>query len=347
MAFTRLRAGDGSGLASNAVYSIYQDKKGFIWAGTANGLQRFDGSKFIQVSSGQQDKGKLPHVGISQIIDAGNGKLMLAMASIREFGLFETSTFAYQKISLQTTRPIPPRAEFHIWKTADGSIFLNVLRYGILHYDQKLNAFVEDHFFSLPANWLPSQSAIYEDTVKKQIWIGCDSGLAVYHIPTKETWYPGNNPRRLGLLNNDRLHQMINSIYMDKQRRTWVFGWKTEGQFTYCFDSSGQNFLEKDTVGIHTGPVGYTTYNHLYETTKGGFWLYGSGILFNWDNQLQRFNFNKSDFRNDEVSINYETVYQVTEDRDGSVWIATDRGLYIVSTSSDNLAVVNLIFECV
>ena len=41
--FNRISTDDGIGLSSNVVYSIYQDKKGFIWTGTANGLQRFDG----------------------------------------------------------------------------------------------------------------------------------------------------------------------------------------------------------------------------------------------------------------------------------------------------------------
>ncbi|MEW6702206.1 MAG: two-component regulator propeller domain-containing protein, partial [Bacteroidota bacterium] len=35
------------GLASSTVYSVIQDKKGFIWFGALNGLNRFDGKKFI------------------------------------------------------------------------------------------------------------------------------------------------------------------------------------------------------------------------------------------------------------------------------------------------------------
>ncbi|MEW6507718.1 MAG: two-component regulator propeller domain-containing protein [Bacteroidota bacterium] len=35
------------GLASSTVYSVFQDKNGFVWFSTLNGLNRFDGKKFI------------------------------------------------------------------------------------------------------------------------------------------------------------------------------------------------------------------------------------------------------------------------------------------------------------
>ena len=35
------------GLAHNNVYDITQDSKGFIWMVTTNGLQRYDGSRFL------------------------------------------------------------------------------------------------------------------------------------------------------------------------------------------------------------------------------------------------------------------------------------------------------------
>ena len=66
--FTRFTTEDGSGLLSNVVSSIYQDEKGFIWVGTANGLQRFDGTKFIQfgVSSGDV----MPYSYLSQVLES-------------------------------------------------------------------------------------------------------------------------------------------------------------------------------------------------------------------------------------------------------------------------------------
>jgi ligand-binding sensor domain-containing protein len=40
------------GLASDKANCIFQDSKGFYWVGTDNGLQRFDGKNFTNVSPG-------------------------------------------------------------------------------------------------------------------------------------------------------------------------------------------------------------------------------------------------------------------------------------------------------
>ena len=38
--------GMSQGIASNEVVCVTQDKEGYIWVGTTNGLQRFDGTRF-------------------------------------------------------------------------------------------------------------------------------------------------------------------------------------------------------------------------------------------------------------------------------------------------------------
>src|SRR5688500_1962271 len=51
------------GLLHNDVYSVSQDAKGYIWILTANGLQRYDGTRFINypriVSDGKIELGDL------------------------------------------------------------------------------------------------------------------------------------------------------------------------------------------------------------------------------------------------------------------------------------------------
>ena len=43
--WTRLHVGDG--LSHNSVYAIHQDLEGFLWFGTLDGLDRYDGYTFV------------------------------------------------------------------------------------------------------------------------------------------------------------------------------------------------------------------------------------------------------------------------------------------------------------
>jgi ligand-binding sensor domain-containing protein len=149
-AFTHINTEDGIGLASNLVTSLYQDEKGFIWVGTANGLQRFDGSKFIGISTSKTGSDNLEHSRISQIIPTDSGKLVLAMFSLRQFGLFDPATFIYRKIAIKA-KNISPRSELRLWKDSRGEIYLNVQNFGILHYNKQNNTFIDDKPFPFPA----------------------------------------------------------------------------------------------------------------------------------------------------------------------------------------------------
>ncbi len=59
------------GLISDHVYSIYVDSKGIVWCGTADGISRYDGSKFLNTST---DKMKMQNEGVKAIVEdqAGN-----------------------------------------------------------------------------------------------------------------------------------------------------------------------------------------------------------------------------------------------------------------------------------
>ena len=50
------------GLAANAVRNIVQDKNGYIWFGTDNGLCRYDGRRVLTF--------RIPELGINQYISA-------------------------------------------------------------------------------------------------------------------------------------------------------------------------------------------------------------------------------------------------------------------------------------
>lgn len=345
-AFTRFTTEDGSGLSSNVVTSLFQDEKGFIWVGTANGLQRFDGSKFVHFGVSNGDP--MPYSQVSQIIPFENGQLLLHFGSLHQLGIFSPTHFFYKRIDVRTNRPLSPRADFHVWKDSKGEIFLNVFRYGILHFDKKQNAFVEDNSFPLPAGYTPSIDGMHEDVPKQQVWFACDKGICIYDRKSRQMWYRDFNPQQLPILKNELVQDLPTEIFIDRSRRIWIFGWPQkmgDGQVRFCLDSTGSTYLQKDTVGLNSGYAGYAEYRDFLDTKHSGLWIYGMHTLFNWDRNNQRFHYTPSVNGSTNNSIEYDVIFRLLEDRDGNIWLATDRGLYFTSYGSGTYAAINYLFD--
>lgn len=150
--FTHLNTDDG--LASNDVRALYQDHKGFIWIGSANGLQRFDGTKFISFSMGNK-KGSdpLPISLIEFIVPGKNGTLWLYFPELREVGLFDPAKFIYKKVAIKPPTPLPGRIMPRLWNDSKGNIYLTIQPIGILKFDEKENAFTASAPFRIPKGW--------------------------------------------------------------------------------------------------------------------------------------------------------------------------------------------------
>jgi signal transduction histidine kinase/ligand-binding sensor domain-containing protein len=336
--FNRITTDDGMGLRVNNIHSIYRDAKGFIWIGNSNGLQRFDGSKFVSFDPTGTKPHPMPAVTINKILPAPGNCLWLAAYGAKQFGIFNPSKFRYESIPLKTSQPLPPRAEFNMWQDVYQNTYINVLRYGkILMYDSVKKEFNENTpLNNIPPGWKTFLN-VFHDKLKKQYWITTDHGLCIYDEQTKQMWSSINNPKQIALLNHPKLAGDVTQFYIDAQRRHWVFNW-TGIQNFHCFDSTGRNEL-KDTTGLNGVNTSYAELNNFYETNNGSLWIYGLANLYAKDKNKNRFTLYRSQSV-DNSGIRYENINQVYDDRDGVIWIATDEGLYY--TAPGNNGVINL-----
>ena len=76
------------GLSSNNIFSIHKDSRGFMWIGTENGLNRFDGQEFTKYSSANQPQMSVNI--IHKIVEDGDGFLWL-LESHKKYDLAYTS----------------------------------------------------------------------------------------------------------------------------------------------------------------------------------------------------------------------------------------------------------------
>lgn len=66
------------GLSNDFVTDIYQDKDGFMWFGTFNGLNRFDGYEFKVFKNNPLENKSLPDNRITDILEDQSGNLYVA-----------------------------------------------------------------------------------------------------------------------------------------------------------------------------------------------------------------------------------------------------------------------------
>ena len=78
MQFTRLTAEDG--LSQGAVMAMLEDSQGFLWLGTEDGLDRFDGYEVRRYVHDPMQSGSLPDNWVSTLAQDPQGTLWIGTA---------------------------------------------------------------------------------------------------------------------------------------------------------------------------------------------------------------------------------------------------------------------------
>ncbi|MCT8985907.1 ligand-binding sensor domain-containing protein [Shewanella phaeophyticola] len=120
--------GVADGLSQDTVTAIVEDKEGYVWVGTINGLNRFDGNEFKQFYAGDDGK-SLPSSFIRNLLIDDNGTLLVGTdKGLVEFNE-ETESFHPNSISAQI-------GEQAIWSISkQGNEILIGLNNRFLSYD--------------------------------------------------------------------------------------------------------------------------------------------------------------------------------------------------------------------
>ncbi|HEX8530997.1 MAG TPA: two-component regulator propeller domain-containing protein, partial [Cytophagales bacterium] len=77
-AYVYLHLGQEDGLASNHVLAVLQDRQGFVWLGTGNGLQRYDGRQFVHYRHQPGNLHSLPADIVESLLEDCAGTLWVA-----------------------------------------------------------------------------------------------------------------------------------------------------------------------------------------------------------------------------------------------------------------------------
>ncbi|MDO6519368.1 hybrid sensor histidine kinase/response regulator transcription factor [Zobellia uliginosa] len=322
LAFNRFFAKDG--LPDNRVRSIYQDKKGFIWIGTMNGLCRYDGYNFKQFSKNVQGNGI-----------AGNW--VYAIAEDEEENIWIGSTEGLSKIERNKDSILN-------FKTSD---FLPHKEIKSLYIDQKQRLWIGTkkglsileiktgkvhQFKDYPLN--NAVNVIVPDE-KGHTWVSCETGIVRFDEKNlSQTYFPFDvKPNAY----NDRIWDIL-----FVQDELWVAS-GGDGIYRSKTDSltaHGGSAFQKLFLGDGVSPN-----LEIYDLTmdnSGDIWLGTTQGLGKIERQTPNGNdgpiiFYQQHYLND-YSLSNDRIFKLNFDAGNNLWIGSNLGLSTLLNRNRNFS---------
>ena len=315
-------------LSQNNVYCIAQDYKGFMWFGTEDGLNMYDGYKF-KVYKPDPDNPNNPNsisdTFINCIYEDRSHTLWIATGSggLNRFNR-ETGTFKHYKSQPGNANSLSGDCVTSINECAlkPGILWLATSGGGLNKFDTKKETFSQYRCIPGDSDSLASDDLyhIYADR-SGVLWIGTiGGGLNRFSCRDGQTAHFQNDPHDPhSLSNND-----VFTICEDRKGRLWIgtdnglnrFDREKNEFIRYFYDSNDKRSLSQDRIRA------------ILEDHNGTLWVgtLGGGLnMVVEENDKVSFEHYRSNFSNDN-SLNEDNVYSIYEDRFGVLWVGTEGG---------------------
>lgn len=294
------------GLSQSSVFCITKDKRGFMWFGTEDGLNRYDGYNFKIYKPGDKDtiKDTIADRFIRCIYKDPQGILWIGTDSgLNKFDP-DNEKFTHHLQDQQITA-ICGSKDTYLWIGTDGE--------GLNRFDPEKVNFKND---SEVINSLSHDSVtcILEDRTGL-LWVGTKKGLNRFNLDEKNFKRFQHQEGDVNSLSND----IVTCICEDKTGVLWIGTRKglnrldpNNNKKPICFKPDTQKF---DNSYIRS----------IYEC-KSGDLLIGTQDdgLYNYDKKIECSNYKYSPFIID--SLNSNSIRSIYEDEIGLLWIGTFGG---------------------
>lgn len=160
-------------ISSLLISSIVQDKNGYVWVGTQNGLNRFDGYGFTEYKHREGVVNTLKHNNITTLFVDRGGRLLVGTP--KGLSCYDGGTDAFVSLGMAGSQDFQPRIT-RMAQRRNGNILIGTSGYGL---------------FELPVNGKTANHC------KRYCNGGTDDYYPAIHVDTKGRFWKGDNVGRI------------------------------------------------------------------------------------------------------------------------------------------------------
>lgn len=314
------------GLASDNVNGIFRDSRGYYWLGTASGLQKFDGKRFIELLPAQASNGRhaIGESVFGNILEDRQGNIW--MLNHYALSVYYRETGKIDRIIIQDDTA---------QAALSGIRNFCLDEWGNIWIVTSLNIYKFDFSGKKCVLWLPiGRGNVYNatfltyDADKKGLWMARDRDVFLIDISTKKVSSPfltdGPDHGRMPA------GHFISAFSIDGQKRIWCsdyngllyqYNTRTCKRTVYdrVYRSGGNSQLDREPNALC-----------FAEDQQGVLWMgsYENGLLYYDDkgNVVRSFPVDK----HLPTSLQYDYYINFLFcDNEGSIWAGTDKGIHI------------------
>ncbi len=308
-------------LSYKSVQTITQDKDGFIWLGSQEGLHRFDGYQFLSFHHDSTQKNSLSSDVISRIlldqsaqlwIATRGGGLNLYQENSQNFRRIDSKNSAL-KLTNDNVNALIEDTNNNIWVGTDSG--LNIIFRGDSEWSIKHIFHDANNPRSLANN---SVEAIIE-TTDGHIWVGTNGGgISVFDIQ-------GNFIKQieLGSIIGDKgVEKLVTALFQDSHGHVWI-GTSENGLIKYNPDNES---LVHYRDGDDQKSISSNTIEEVYQDSQQRVWIATDKGALVYEPKLDKFQRINHSVTNP-TSLTNDFVLSFFEDRNQMMWIGTFSGV--------------------
>lgn len=324
------------GLPNHHIRSIIQDKSGFIWIGSINGLFKHDGVNFEWINTFNSNRKNLQNSVVNTLFEDNNGDIWIGTSG----GLDKLDTkfdtiIHFKQISKPNFKHLHVDSCINTGEVRDikqdtlGRLWIALYGGGVNCYNPKTKLFT--HYINKTSGTLAHQSNLINGLFLDKdgtLWIATEStGIFKMNI------YSENQLTHINTVENG----IYSSILRDSKQQLWAGSWinglieinpNTFGNITNLYDNTNSR----------------NTIRTLVEDKNNKLWIatFRDG-LFQFNSTLKKWTpiIYDTNGKND-IAKNI-TTWTIFEDKSGLIWIGTwGDGIYKLSPNSNDFQTIYL-----
>ncbi|GAB3704965.1 hypothetical protein GCM10027592_36890 [Spirosoma flavus] len=366
------------GLSFNFINCFLQDSDGFLWIGTYNGLNRYDGNQFVQIKNKRNDPHSLLDNTVHDLCEDRQGNIW--MAADKGISRYNKKTGKFVNITAVDKRNLGFCT--NVLCDRRGDIWFTSHLVGLFRYTAKTGQI--DYFpYQVDKLSYISKNGLLEDPTRNGLWVGDGFGMRYFDIDQQQFEDHRHNPRKLPILTNhyvsalaldgDRLlfadnrerkivvyslttHQILKTItpvsrqpnrnvfematiFVDRQHNIWTSSWNYL-MFHIAADTYQITELQHDEA--RPTSVASNFFWDAWQHPDGSVWL-GTVNGISYTNPERAF-YTAYNLGEQFPALNDERgIHAFAEDSDGSWWLGTSiRGLLHYYPQTNRLEVYKL-----